>query len=299
MEPKTIVVVGSANLDLVFRARKLPRPGETVIGATFATHPGGKGANQAVAVGRLGGRVAFVGCVGADASGEYLRQTLRGDGVNDSFLDQSELPTGTASIVVDEHAANMIVVASGANDSVAPSQVSAAFGHFQPTICLTQLEIPMQAVEAASHVERFILNPAPATKVPPEILGRCFAVTPNETEVELLTGIAPHDEGACADAAKALHDMGVLHVLITLGDRGCYWSGDGASATFSPPSVRAIDTTAAGDCFNGALAYALSGGNELPRAIEFANCAAALSTTRRGAMESMPTLAEVQALTGR
>lgn len=288
----SVLVVGSANMDLVFRTARMPQPGETLLGGQFATHPGGKGANQAVAIGRLGGAVRFVGRVGRDGFGESLRHSLVEAGVSVEHLRVSEAPTGTAGIFVDDAGQNMIVVAPGANGEVTPEDVFAAM-QTPADVVLAQLEIPLAAVAAAASAERFILNPAPACPLPDGVLARCFALTPNESELAALTGGADLSAG-CA----RLLDLGVENVIVTLGERGSYWASRAGGRSFAAPVIQPVDTTAAGDAFNGALAMFLAEGRELANAIPLANCVGALATTRAGAQGSMPSREEVRGLAG-
>lgn len=291
-----VAVVGSVNLDLVFHVAKLPRPGETLLGGSFATHPGGKGANQAAAIACLGGDVEFVGCVGKDSEGEILAKTLTDAGVGTDRLQMIEgQRSGTACVVVGGDGANMIVVAPGANSAVSPAQVTSALGHIKPQVVLSQLEIPIESVLAAAQAERFILNPAPARALPPELLARCYVLTPNESELETLTGVLPVDPEDCIRASSSLLEAGVKNVIVTLGSRGCYWVSSQGGQYFAARKVQAADTTAAGDAFNGALAHFLAEGRDLAAAIPLANAVAALSTTKHGAQESMPSLDDLRA----
>ncbi len=294
----SVLVVGSANMDLVFHTARMPIPGETLLGGQFATHPGGKGANQAVAIGRLGGVVSFVGKVGLDVFGTALRQSLTAANVDVEFLRTSEGPTGTAGIFVDDGGRNMIVVAPGANAEVSPQEVLHAIQAVGASVVLAQLEIPIEAVAAAVTAERFILNPAPACPLPDTLLARCFALTPNESELESLTGIAPTDDSVILRASKYLMDRGVLNVVVTLGEKGSSWVSAAGGRHFDAPAVTPVDTTAAGDAFNGALAMFLAEGRDLENAIPLANCVGALATTRAGAQESMPSRDELRALAG-
>ncbi len=291
----SILIVGSANVDHVFRSPRLPNPGETILGQSFAIHPGGKGANQAVAAGKLGGSVSFVGCVGLDADGALLTQSLSEAGVDLQYLRKLDTPTGAAGILVGDEGTNVIVVAPGANAFVTAAQVAAALDSVKPKYVLAQLEIPIEAIEEVSHADRFILNPAPAQPLSAEILARCFALTPNETELEILTGIVPDDDATCQAAAWKLLDKGVENVIVTLGARGSYWVSQSGNRLCPPPHVNALDTTAAGDVFNGALVTFLAEGRDIANAIDLANHAAALSTTRPGAQESAPSRSELQA----
>ena len=291
-----VAVIGSVNLDLVFHVAKLPQAGETLLGGSFATHPGGKGANQAAAIACLGGDVEFVGCVGKDSEGELLAATLTSAGVGTDRLQVIEgQRSGTACVVVGGDGANMIVVAPGANSSVSPAQVTSAIGHIKPDVVLCQLEIPIESVLAAAQVECFILNPAPAQALPPELLARCYVLTPNESELESLTGVLPEDPEDCVRASASLLKAGVRNVIVTLGSRGCFWVSSEGGRHFPPRKVEAVDTTAAGDAFNGALAHFLAEGRDLAAAIPLANTVAALSTTKHGAQESMPSLNDLRA----
>jgi ribokinase len=195
---------------------------------------------------------------------------------------------------VSDDGANQIVVSPGANACVSAQQVEQALRTVAPCVVLAQLEIPIEAVESASLARKFILNPAPAAAVSDDLIARCFAITPNEQEIEALTGVAPEDEASCAKAADLLLAKGVKHVLITLGERGCFWKSGEDQEQFPPPHVCAVDTTGAGDAFNGAFALGVAEGRGIREAIQFANQVAALSTTRHGAQASMPTREELE-----
>ncbi len=273
-----IVVTGSLNVDFVCRVAVLPRPGETVLAARYETVPGGKGANQAVAAGRLGGNVAMAGCVGQDAFGEQLRDSLRQAGVNIDHVETVDGPTGIAMIRVDSLGQNSIVVAPGANDWFRADPVV-----YQGTqFALFQLENPIQEVIAAMKMAReagaqVILDPAPAQPLPPEALALVDILTPNESEAELLGESVTH--------ARA--------VVYKLGAAGCRFADRNGSTDVPGFRVEAVDTTAAGDCFNGALAVALGEGQSILRALRFANAAAAIAVSRPGAQPSLPSRAEV------
>jgi ribokinase len=292
-----MLVVGSANMDLVFQVERFPQPGETILGGPFQTFPGGKGANQAVAVGRLGGNVEFVGCLGHDFFADELLASLHDAGVGSKFTwNSTSAETGTAAILVNAQAQNMIVVAGGANELVSDVQVEQAIRESGAEIVLAQLEIPEAAVAAASRAPRFILNPAPARLLPDEILGNVEVITPNEIEAEIITGIAVSDVVSCERAAAWLLEKGVQNVVITLGARGAFWT-DGTNQAMIPAfPVEAVDTVAAGDAFSGALAHFLAEGRPMIEALTWASATAALSTMRHGAQASMPTLDEVAAL---
>lgn len=288
-----IIVVGSANLDIVFNCPQLPLPGQTLLGGKMMTHPGGKGANQAVAIGKLGGNVDFVACLGEDANAEVLLKCFTEANVGTRFVRRSKEATGTAAIVVDDEGRNMIVVASGANMEVTPDMVAESFTGDSFSVVLTQLEVPMYAVAAATAADRFILNPAPAQKIPDEILARCTVLTPNETETEGLTGISPSSPEGCREAGRKLLDFGVGNVIITLGERGCVLINAHGEFAFPARSVRPVDTVGAGDAFNGALAMFLAETDDLLASIPRAIAVAGLSTTKPGAAESMPTMDEL------
>jgi len=292
-----IVVVGSLNMDLCVEAPRVPAMGETVLGGGFFTSPGGKGANQAVAAARLGADVAMLGCVGDDAFGAQLADNLRANGVDTSRIRVAEnAPTGVAVILL-QGGDNCIVVAPGANALLSPEDVAA----LEPVIAagdvlVLQLEIPLAAARRAmelarSHGVKVLLNPAPAQRLPAGFLALADILTPNRSECELLTGIAEAPR-----AAQALAEMGVPRVVVTLGGEGVLYS-DGGRVVHRPAwPAQAVDTTAAGDCFTGALAVALAGGARFGDAVDFAQAAAALAVTRRGAQASLPHLTEVEAL---
>lgn len=299
MSKSAVAVVGSANLDMVFGTPRLPVAGETILGGTFAMHPGGKGANQACAIGRLGGDVKFVGCVGRDANGDALVGCLNQCGVDTAhvvILDS--VPSGVAAVVVSEEGANQIVVAPGANSCVTPSQVTTALAAIAPAVVLCQLEVPLDAVAACASHGQFVLNPAPACVIPASTLANVKVLTPNETEAEILTGIKVTDTESASKASLILLDRGVEHVIVTLGANGCYWQSAAGGQHFAARSVRAVDTTAAGDAFSGSLSFFLASGRDIANSIELAGCVAALSTTKHGAMESMPTMAELTQFAG-
>ena len=299
--PSRIVVVGSANTDLVVRVPALPRPGETVLGGTFAQVGGGKGANQAVAAARAGGAVTFVAMLGADDLGDAALAAYQAEGIDTRFIGRtSGCASGVALILVDDAGENCIAVASGANDRLTPAAVEAAREALATAdIVLVQLEIPLDAVRttvalAAAAGRRVILNPAPARPLEPELLARVAVITPNETEAELLTGIAVADATAAVTAATRLRAAGPAAVL-TLGPRGCLVVADDGPRQIPGHTVMPVDTVAAGDVFNGSLAVALAEGRDLTAAAAFANAAAAISVTRHGAQASAPRREEIEA----
>lgn len=284
-------------MDLVVQTPRIPLPGETVLGHSFQTHPGGKGANQAVAAARLGAQVSIVGCVGDDAFGRALRESLAGALVDLTHLRTVGAATGVALIEVDQVGQNSIVVAPGANHEVDAEQVRQAVRSVRPRVLLAQLEIPMSVIEALPGFlpdeAMLILNPAPAAPLGPEVLRRVDVITPNEHEAEALTGITLDSEDSIREAGAALLALGPKAAVITLGPKGCFVAHRNAQEFLPPAAVDPVDTTGAGDAFNGALASQLDHGIPLRAACAFANRVAALSTTRRGAQEAMPTRAEL------
>lgn len=296
-----ILVVGSSNTDMVIVTKKFPLPGETVLGGKFFMNPGGKGANQAVAAARLGGQVSFVSKVGKDIFGQQTIQHLVSEGIDISNVTvDPDNPSGVAQIIVDSHAENSIVVAPGANMTLSLSDIDSALKQPEDAgIVLMQLEIPLETVLYAARLahemgRKVILNPAPANTLPEELFRFLYLITPNESETEILTGIKVGDDPSAAAAAAVLHKKGVKVVIITLGANGAYISSGEIQQRIPAPSVQAIDTTAAGDTFNGALAVAISRGEGLSEAVLFANQAAALAVTRLGAQSSIPFLKEMK-----
>lgn len=300
MPKRPIIVVGSANTDMILKMERLPKPGETVLGGAFVMAAGGKGANQAVAAARAGGRVAFIARVGTDVFGSRAIEGLVRDriGVDYVFRDKAR-PTGVALIFVVRNGENSIAVASGANAALSPADIRKAAPAFDGAgFLLTQLETPLETVRAAADLAaregvRVILNPAPAQPLPDSLLAKVSILTPNETEAEILTGIRVAGKRGARAATAALKQRGVETVIITLGARGAFVSGPDVEGIVPGFKVRAVDTTAAGDVFNGALAVALSEGGALVEAVRFANAAAALSVTRLGAQPSAPKRKEI------
>lgn len=302
-----VAVVGSLNMDFVVTVPRLPAPGETVLGRDFQMIPGGKGANQACAAGKLGaGSVLtrMAGRVGYDLFADHLKASLAAAGVDVSAVHATKSqPTGVALIWVEESGQNAIVVASGANHAFHASEVEALRPVFRgAALALFQLETPLKTVEAALAVAReegarTMLDPAPARPLSRELLERVDLLTPNESEACLLLGRPPgrltFEEAP--EVAAALLAMGPRAVILKLGELGCFFADAERSLASPGFAVEARDTTAAGDTFNGALAVALAEGMALERALEFANAAAALSVTRLGAQASIPTRAEVDA----
>ncbi len=301
MSKPRITVLGSYNTDLTTFTPRMPQPGETILGSGFKTGPGGKGSNQAVAAARVGAWVSFVGRIGQDMFGEMALRTWKEAGVDTACVRQSsEQATGVATILVDSHGENMIVVASGANFAVSPADVEAAADAIANSkVVLTQLETPLPAVRRLLELGRAqgvltILNPAPGQPLDRDLLALCDIITPNQTEAEIITGVPSTD---AESAARALREHGARTVVMTLGGEGVLLYDDQGPRRFAAFKVdRVVDTTGAGDAFNGALAVALAEGRSMPDAIRFASATGAISVTRPGATESMPTRAEVDAL---
>lgn len=296
-----IAVVGSVNVDLVTHAPKLPVPGETLLGTTFRTVHGGKGANQAVAAARLGASVAMIGCVGNDAFGTRLHGALAAECIDVTHLHRiAGAATGVATITVDAHGANSIVVVPGANDRLDVARIDAARDTIAAAaLMVCQLEVPIATVahaiaRAVAHRTPVLLNPAPAQPLFDALLARIDYLVVNETEAESLTGIAVGDDASAVRAADALCAKGVGNVLVTLGARGVCWRGSAGSGRHDAMAVVAVDTTAAGDTFVGGFATARAGGASMDDAIGFGQRAAAISVTRRGAQTSIPTREEVE-----
>jgi ribokinase len=305
MKPK-ITVVGSSNTDLIVKVPRLPKSGETVLGGRFSTAPGGKGANQAVAAARAGGEVTFIAKVGRDVFGRDALQGYVRDGIRAEHISKDPgAPSGIALILVDDEGENSIAVASGANAELSTADIALAKEAIvSASVLLLQLEIPITTVEAAASLAaevgvRIILNPAPACPLDEKFLKTVSIITPNETEVELLTGVKISDGASLTKAAEKLLRRGVETVIITLGARGAFLA-DNSEEHFLPSfSVKAIDTTAAGDVFNGVLAVAVAEGLGLPEAVRLANAAAAISVTKLGAQPSAPLRSEIEAFLSR
>ncbi len=303
MNTPKIVVVGSSNTDMIIQLEKIPAPGETVLGGQFSIAAGGKGANQAVAAARAGGDVSFVACVGQDMFGEQAIEGFMKDNIHVEFVyKDQQAPSGVALIFVDKKGENSIAVASGANAKLTPDHIHKAQEIITSAdILIMQLETPIETVTAAAELAsangvRVILNPAPACPLEDDLLKHISILTPNETEAEMLTGIRVDDDVSAKDAGEKLLSRGVKSVLITLGARGVYIVSEGISELVPGFKVDAVDTTAAGDVFNGALAVSLGEKKEWIDAIRFANAAAALSVTKLGAQPSAPQRDEIEKL---
>jgi len=298
-----IVVIGSSNTDMVIKAKHLPRPGETILGGSFLMNPGGKGANQAVAAAKLGGDVVFVARVGDDLFGREAIEGFKRTGIDTGFVVIDPVnPSGVATITVDDSGENCIAVASGANNALSPADVDRAEDRIkEASYILMQLETPLATIEHAAALGRrlgktVILNPAPAQELSDELLAGIDIITPNESEAELLTGVKVSCEASAKEAAEALRTKGVGIVIITMGAQGAFVLSDDFCGVVPSRKVEAMDTTAAGDTFNGALAVALAQGMKIHEAVKFSNQAASVSVTRMGAQSSTPLLSEVEEL---
>lgn len=297
-----ILIIGSTNVDLIARVLQLPRPGETVGDALFMQAHGGKGANQAVAAARLGGDVGFVSSLGDDAAAAALRAQFAADGIDTSALfTVGDAPTGTALIFVAQDGENSIAVAPGANRRLTRERIDAVADRIAAAdYLLLQLEIPLDTVAYAIELAhragtKVVLNPAPAMPLPDELLAKVDLITPNRTESETLTGIAVHTAGDAARAADVLLRKGVRQVIVTLGADGALIRTAAGVEHVPAPRVTPVDTTAAGDVFNGALLVALAEQRSLEEAVRFAARCASVSVTRMGAQTSIPWRREIEA----
>ena len=294
-----IIVIGSSNTDMVVRSERLPRPGESVIGGGFMMAGGGKGANQAVAVARMGHRVIFTAALGRDMFGDAAVSSYQRFGIDTSYIVRKDAPSGVALIMVDSAGQNSISVALGANNSLSTEDIRGVLEQVEKDdIVLLQLEVPMATVDAAVDIAaakgaRVVLNPAPAAMVSEQTLSKLYLITPNQTEAQTLTGIEVKDEATASLAAQVLCSRGVGRVVITMGNLGAYLYEEGRGEIIEARNVAAVDTTAAGDVYNGALCAALAEGKSLREALTFATKASAISVTRVGAQPSVPTREEV------
>lgn len=290
-----IAIVGSSNTDLVIKTNRIPVPGETVIGGDFIIAAGGKGANQAVAVARLGGEALLIAKIGNDTFGSLSLEGYANDNLDTTFVSiDAETPSGVAIISVDSKGENCIVVAPGANNKLSKENIDSAKHEIKVAdYVLMQLEIPMEVVEYAVDMAyeadvKVVLNPAPASLLSDELLAKLFLITPNRAEAEMLTGVKISDWNDASKAASCLLNKGVKNVIITLGSMGAYIKSESIDEIVPALRVVAVDTTAAGDVFNGALCVALSEGNSLIDAVKFASKASSISVTRMGAQKSIP-----------
>ncbi|QTE22835.1 ribokinase [Polaribacter cellanae] len=296
-----IIVVGSSNTDMVIKTNHIPIPGETVLGGNFFMNSGGKGANQAVAIARLGGDVTFITKIGRDVFGKESLKKFKEEGINIDFtVTHKSKPSGIALVTLGDNAENSIVVAPGANNSLKKKNINKAIDEIKKAeIILIQLEIPLKIVKhvielGRKYGKKVILNPAPGKKLEDVLYRNLFAVTPNETEAEIMTDVKVVDEQSAKKAALVLRSKGVKNVIITLGSKGAYLCSDEFSGIISGYQVIAKDTTAAGDTFNGAFAIGISKGLSIKETIKFANKAASLAVTKLGAQSSIPYLEDLE-----
>lgn len=301
MKERKIIIIGSSNTDMVLKTNHLPLPGETVLGGEFKMNPGGKGANQAVAAARLGGKVIFIARVGNDLFGGQAIEGFEKHGIQTQFITKDQyVSSGVALIMVDEKGENSIAVALGANACLTKEYIEPALSELKNSaFVLTQLESPISTIEylgglAQEHNFRLVLNPAPAQPLSDKLLASLYMITPNAIEAELLSGIKVNDEESARAAAKFLKAKGVGIVVITMGGQGAYVLSDDLDELIPSTKVAVIDTTAAGDTFNGALVVALSEGKNLKSAIEFANRAAAYAVGILGAQASAPSRIDIE-----
>lgn len=296
---KKLTVLGSINADHVISVPYFAKPGETLTGHSYHIAYGGKGANQAVAAARLGAKVSFIGCIGNDDIGRAMKTAFAQDGIDVGAIKtiDNEM-TGIAMIQVAESGENSIVISAGANGHLDESVVAETQSAISEADCLLmQLETPLPAIIQAAqiakqHGTKVVLNPAPARALPDELLGLLDMITPNETEAEILTGVKVVDEATASQAAEVFHQKGIETVLITLGSKGVFVSENGLGNIVAGFRVQAVDTTAAGDTFNGALVTAMLEDKPFAEAIRFAHAAAAISVTRKGAQPSIPSRQE-------
>lgn len=295
-----IIVIGSSNTDMVVKTNKFPVPGETILGGEFFMFSGGKGANQAVAAARMGSEVTLICKTGNDIFGQRAIEEFKKEGIITKYIGTDlQKASGTALILVDEKGENEIVVAPGANETLTELDIEAANDAIENAeLILLQLEIPVASVLYAAKKgfelgKKVILNPAPAHQLPGELFAYLYLVTPNETEAEILTGIKVTDRKTAADAAEKLLNMGVQNAIITMGAEGAFFKNNNLEMLVPSPKVNAVDTTAAGDVFNGVLAACITSGKDWQAAISTACKAASISVTRMGAQASMPYLHEI------
>lgn len=300
MSKNKIMVIGSSNTDMVVKAPKLPLPGETVLGEFFFMNAGGKGANQAIAATRLGGNTILVTKVGNDIFGKQTIEGLKKDNINTDYVFVDEqAPSGTALIILNQEGENSIVVVPGANANLLPSDIEKITDLSDAEIILMQLEIPMETIEfvakkAKLNHQKVIINPAPAQSLSDNLLHGLYLITPNETEATLLTGIKVVDEQTASHAARFFLNKGVENVIITLGKEGAYFENCILSLKIPAQATEALDTTAAGDTFCGALTVAILEKMDWKKAIKFAVKAASISVTRLGAQSSVPYRNEIE-----
>ena len=301
MENKKIVVIGSSNTDMVIKAERFPSPGETIIGNTFMMNPGGKGANQAVAAARMGGDVTFITKTGNDIFGKQSIEQYNAEGIRtDCIFSDPENPSGVALIAIDANGENSILVASGANGTLSVGDIETVKSEIETAgLLVMQLEIPIETVEYAAEIAsqngvKVILDPAPAQSLSSRLLQQLYIITPNSTEAERLTGVHVHDRESAERAADCLNKQGVEIVIITLGADGALVKDGDQYHHIPAEKVKAIDTTAAGDTFNGALCVGLSEGLNIVDAVKMACKVSAIAVTRMGAQSSIPYRKELE-----
>lgn len=294
-----IYVLGSINMDMVARVPRMPVGGETLTADKYYVNPGGKGANQAVAIAKLGGKVAMIGKVGSDETGDALKNNFKAMGVDESMVTRADVPSGIAMIIV-EGGENRIILYKGANHSVTKADVDEGLKNAKPGDALVmQLEIPLETVTYAAAVAKqkgmlVLLNPAPAVPLGEELLKNVDIIAPNETETEILTGVGLDSDVHIALAVKKLYQLGVKRVIITMGSRGSIVAEGQTITPVEPRKVKAVDTTSAGDTFVGATVLRYLDGDTLEDAARFASVASSITVTREGAAQSIPTLEEVK-----
>lgn len=301
---KNICVIGSLNMDLVVNVDAMPKPGQTIIGSNFKEVPGGKGANQAVAMARLNGNVSMIGKVGEDGFGQTLINSLKNDKVDTTYIQTAKGSTGVALITVDKNAQNSIVVSPGANFEVKEEDIDNNIKAIENSdIVVLQLETPLNtikyALNKAKELNKYtILNPAPAVKLDDEIIKNVDLLTPNETELEIISGVSIETEEDIQKAAQIMIEKGVKELIVTLGSKGSLYINKEKSMFKKAYKVEAVDTTAAGDSYTGALAVALSQDKGIADAMDFASKVGALSVLKEGAQSSLPTLEDVKNFRG-
>lgn len=301
---KNICVIGSLNMDLVVNVDKMPKPGQTIIGSNFKEVPGGKGANQAVAMARLNGNVSMIGKVGEDGFGQTLINSLKNDKVDTTYIKTTKGATGVALITVDNNAQNSIVVSPGANFEVKEEDIDNNIEAIKNSdIVVLQLETPLNTIKYAlkksKELNKYtILNPAPALKLDDEIIKNVDLLTPNETELEIISGVNIETEEDIQKAAQIMIEKGVKELIVTLGSKGSLYINKEKSIFKKAYKVEAVDTTAAGDSYTAALAVALSKDQSIEEAMDFASKVGALSVLKEGAQSSLPTLEDVENFRG-
>ena len=301
---KNICVIGSLNMDLVVNVDKMPKPGQTIIGSNFKEVPGGKGANQAVAMARLNGNVSMIGKVGEDGFGQTLINSLKNDKVDTTYIKTTKGATGVALITVDNNAQNSIVVSPGANFEVKEEDIDNNIEAIKNSdIVVLQLETPLNTIKYAlkksKELNKYtILNPAPALKLDDEIIKNVDLLTPNETELEIISGVSIETEEDIQKAAQIMIEKGVKELIVTLGSKGSLYINKEKSIFKKAYKVEAVDTTAAGDSYTAALAVALSKDKNIKEAMDFVSKVGALSVLKEGAQSSLPTLEDVENFRG-